>query len=104
MQVQSMFFKRTSSMKLDDPVLQRNMKKAKGKFVDLRAKSVVEIETGRRSESARRTQTARSTTSTPSCCVRSASDAARHDGPWAEDGGRRPAGILLEICSRQRLE
>ena len=44
MQVQSMFFKRTASMKLDDPVLQRNMKKAKGKFVDGRAKGVAEIE------------------------------------------------------------
>ncbi len=44
MQVQSMFFKRNSSMKLDDPVLQRNLKRAKGKFVDLRAKSIVEID------------------------------------------------------------
>ena len=44
MEVQSMFFKRTSSMKLDDPVLQRNMKQAKGKFVDGRAKGVAEID------------------------------------------------------------
>jgi L-lactate dehydrogenase complex protein LldF len=39
-----MFFKRTASMKLDDPVLQRNMKTAKGKFVDGRAKGVAEID------------------------------------------------------------
>ena len=44
MQVQSMFFKRTASMKLDDPVLQRNMKQAKGKFVDGRARSLTEID------------------------------------------------------------
>ena len=44
MQVQSMFFKRTASMKLDDPVLQRNMRQAKGKFVDARAKGVAEID------------------------------------------------------------
>jgi L-lactate dehydrogenase complex protein LldF len=44
MQVQSMFFKRTASMKLDDPVLQRNMKNAKYKFVDGRAKGVAEID------------------------------------------------------------
>jgi L-lactate dehydrogenase complex protein LldF len=44
MQVQSMFFKRTASMKLDDPVLQRNMKTAKGKFVDGRAKGILEID------------------------------------------------------------
>jgi L-lactate dehydrogenase complex protein LldF len=43
-QVQSMFFKRTSSMKLDDPVLQRNLKHARGKFVDGRAKGVAEID------------------------------------------------------------
>ena len=39
-----MFFKRTASMKLDDPVLQRNMKTAKGKFVDGRAKGILEID------------------------------------------------------------
>jgi L-lactate dehydrogenase complex protein LldF len=44
MQVQSMFFKRNASMKLDDPVLQRNMKAAKGKFVDGRAKAILEID------------------------------------------------------------
>jgi L-lactate dehydrogenase complex protein LldF len=44
MQVQSMFFKRTASMKLDDPVLQRNMKNAKYKFVEGRAKGVAEID------------------------------------------------------------
>lgn len=44
MQIQSMYFKKTASMKLDDPVLQGNLKKAKGKFVDGRAKGVAEIE------------------------------------------------------------
>lgn len=44
MQVQSMFFKRTASMKLDDPVLQRNMKAAKGKFVDGRARGILEVD------------------------------------------------------------
>lgn len=44
MQVQSMFFKRTASMKLDDPVLQRNLRTAKGKFVDARAKVVHEVD------------------------------------------------------------
>ena len=44
MEVQSMFFKKTASMKLDDVVLQNNMKKAKGKFVDGRAKAVAEVE------------------------------------------------------------
>jgi L-lactate dehydrogenase complex protein LldF len=44
MQVQSMFFKRNASMKLDDPVLQGNMRRAKGKFVDGRARAVVEID------------------------------------------------------------
>ena len=44
MEVQSMFFKKTASMKLDDAVLQNNMKKAKGKFVDGRAKAVAEVE------------------------------------------------------------
>jgi L-lactate dehydrogenase complex protein LldF len=45
MQVQSMFFKKTASAKLDDAVLQANMRTAKGKFVDGRAKVVAEIET-----------------------------------------------------------
>src|SRR5512147_50818 len=44
MQVQSMFFKRNASMKLDDAVLQRNMKAAKGKFVDGRAKGMLEVD------------------------------------------------------------
>ena len=44
MQVQSMFFKQRASAKLDDAVLQRNMKKAKGKFVDLRARAVAEVD------------------------------------------------------------
>jgi L-lactate dehydrogenase complex protein LldF len=44
MQVQSMFFKRTASMKLDDPVLQRNMKHARGKFVDGRARGILEVD------------------------------------------------------------
>jgi L-lactate dehydrogenase complex protein LldF len=39
-----MFFKRTASMKLDDPVLQHNMKTAKGKFVDGRAKALLEMD------------------------------------------------------------
>jgi L-lactate dehydrogenase complex protein LldF len=39
-----MFFKRTASMKLDDPVLQRNMKTAKYKFVDARARAITEID------------------------------------------------------------
>lgn len=44
MQVQSMFFKQNASAKLNDAVLQRNMQKAKGKFVDGRAKAVSEVE------------------------------------------------------------
>ncbi len=44
MQVRSMFFKKTASMKLEDPVLQGNLKRAKGKFVDARARAVAEIE------------------------------------------------------------
>jgi L-lactate dehydrogenase complex protein LldF len=39
-----MHFKATSSMKLNDAVLQSAMKKAKGKFVDGRAAAVVEID------------------------------------------------------------
>jgi L-lactate dehydrogenase complex protein LldF len=44
MQIKSMFFKQTASMKLDDAVLQAAMKKAKGKFVDGRAKAVAEVD------------------------------------------------------------
>ena len=39
-----MFFKETASMKLDDAVLQNNLRKAKGKFVDGRAKAIAGIE------------------------------------------------------------
>jgi L-lactate dehydrogenase complex protein LldF len=42
--VQSMFFKQTASAKLNDAVLQRNLKKAKSKFVDGRAKGVAELD------------------------------------------------------------
>ncbi len=44
MQVRSMFFKQSASMKLDDPVLQRNLRAARGKFVDGRAKSIREVD------------------------------------------------------------
>ncbi len=44
MQVKSMFFKQNAAAKLNDAVLQRNMQKAKGKFVDGRAKAVAEVE------------------------------------------------------------
>ncbi|MCA3034438.1 MAG: lactate utilization protein, partial [Rhodocyclaceae bacterium] len=44
MQVKSMHFKATSSMKLNDAVLQAAMKKTKGKFVDGRAAAVAEID------------------------------------------------------------
>jgi L-lactate dehydrogenase complex protein LldF len=44
MQVKSMHFKATSSMKLNDAVLQAAMKKAKGKFVDGRAAAVAEVD------------------------------------------------------------
>lgn len=44
MQVRSMHFKQNASLKLNDAVLQRNMQKAKGKFVDGRAKAVSEVE------------------------------------------------------------
>ena len=44
MQVQSMFFKRTSSEKLNDALLQANMRQLKSKFVDGRAKAITEIE------------------------------------------------------------
>jgi L-lactate dehydrogenase complex protein LldF len=43
MQIQSMHFKETASAKLNDSVLQTNMKKAKGKFVDGRARAVEEF-------------------------------------------------------------
>jgi len=39
-----MHFKQNASAKLNDAVLQRNMQKAKGKFVDGRAKAVSEVE------------------------------------------------------------
>jgi L-lactate dehydrogenase complex protein LldF len=39
-----MFFKQTASVKLNDPVLQNAMKKAKGKFVDGRAASVATVD------------------------------------------------------------
>jgi L-lactate dehydrogenase complex protein LldF len=44
MQVTSMHFKATSSAKLNDAVLQKAMKKAKGKFVDGRAAAVAEVD------------------------------------------------------------
>jgi len=44
MQVTSMFFKKTASMKLDDPVLQESLRKFKGKFVEARAKAVAEVD------------------------------------------------------------
>ena len=44
MQVTSMFFKQTASMKLNDPVLQAALQKAKGKFVDGRARSLVDLD------------------------------------------------------------
>jgi len=44
MQVQSMFFKQTASVKLNDAVLQKALKNAKGKFVDGRAASVATID------------------------------------------------------------
>ena len=43
MQIQSMFFKQRASEKLGDALLQGNMRKAKGKFVDGRAKAVAEF-------------------------------------------------------------
>ncbi len=43
MQVQSMFFKQRAREKLEDPLLQGNLRKAKGKFVDGRAKAVAEF-------------------------------------------------------------
>ena len=44
MQVQSMFFKRTASEKLNDALLQHNMANLKSKFVDGRARAILEIE------------------------------------------------------------
>ncbi|MBL8513580.1 MAG: iron-sulfur cluster-binding protein [Betaproteobacteria bacterium] len=44
MQIHSMNFKQTASDKLNDAVLQNAMKKAKGKFVDGRAKGVAEVD------------------------------------------------------------
>ncbi len=43
MQVQSMFFKQSASLKLDDPVLQNALKKSKGKFVDGRTRAIKEL-------------------------------------------------------------
>ena len=43
MQIQSMFFKQRATEKLGDALLQGNMKKAKGKFVDGRARAVAEF-------------------------------------------------------------
>ena len=43
MQIQSMFFKQRATEKLGDELLQGNMKSAKGKFVDGRAKAVAEF-------------------------------------------------------------
>lgn len=39
-----MFFKKTASMKLDDPVLQESLRKFKGRFVEARAKAVAEVD------------------------------------------------------------
>ena len=44
MQIQSMFFKQTASVKLNDQVLQNAMKKSRGKFVDGRAKSMLDLD------------------------------------------------------------
>ncbi|MGB0129099.1 MAG: (Fe-S)-binding protein, partial [Rhodocyclaceae bacterium] len=43
MQVQSMNFKARVAAKLNDPVLQANLKVSKGKFVDKRALSITEL-------------------------------------------------------------
>jgi L-lactate dehydrogenase complex protein LldF len=44
MQVQSMFFKQTASVKLNDEVLQKAMKTAKGKFVEGRARGILDLD------------------------------------------------------------
>ncbi len=44
MQVTSMFFKKTASLKLDDPALQENLRRFRGKFVEARAKAVAEVD------------------------------------------------------------
>ncbi|QJR12423.1 Lactate utilization protein B [Usitatibacter rugosus] len=44
MQVKSMFFKQSASMKLQDPVLQESLRKFKGKFVEARARAVAEVD------------------------------------------------------------
>ena len=44
MQVQSMFFKQTASLKLNDKVLQKAMKTAKGKFVEGRARGILDLD------------------------------------------------------------
>jgi L-lactate dehydrogenase complex protein LldF len=44
MQVQSMFFERKASEKLNDPRLQENLKRLSSKFVNARANSILELE------------------------------------------------------------
>ena len=44
MDVRSMHFKANVAAKLADPVLQGNLKKAKGKFVDARARAITELD------------------------------------------------------------
>ena len=44
MEIRSMHFKARAGQKLADVVLQENLKKAKGKFVDMRAKAIVELD------------------------------------------------------------
>ena len=44
MQVQSMFFERKASEKLNDPRLQENLKRLSSKFVNARATSILELE------------------------------------------------------------
>ena len=44
MQIQSMFFKQTASVKLNDEMLQNAMKKSKGKFVEGRARSLFDLD------------------------------------------------------------
>ncbi len=44
MKVTSMYFKKSASMTLEDPALQENLRRFKGKFVDARAKAVAEVD------------------------------------------------------------
>ena len=44
MQVQSMFFERKASEKLNDPRLQENLKRLSSKFVNARANSILELD------------------------------------------------------------